>query len=155
LVEDLSELIERFQPDYVVTPHSVVDAHSDHHYSTLAVREAIVKSGRSDIFTLFYANHLNNTDMHPFGPSGSVMSLPPVTQESVELAGAFSFTLNEKDQKDKIFALEMNHDLRRPVKVKKWLRKRLQQKLLKRYQPDYGEDEFFRKAIRANEIFFY
>ncbi|WP_062263206.1 PIG-L deacetylase family protein [Endozoicomonas arenosclerae] len=155
LVDDLAELISGFQPDYVVTPHIHVDAHQDHQYSTIAVREAVAKSDCADVFVMFYANHLANTDMHPYGPSGSLVSLPPVTGDEVNLSGAFSFSLNEVEQKDKIMALEMNHDLRRPVRWKKWLRKRLQKTLIKRYQPDYGEDEFFRKAVRANELFFY
>ena len=155
LVADLVELINLFQPDYVVTPHVSVDAHQDHQYSTMAVREAINKSEYKDAFIMFYANHLANTDMHPYGPSGSLVSLPPVTSDEVKLSGAFSFTLHEAEQKDKIMALEMNHDLRRPIRWKKWLRKRLQKALIKRYQPDYGEDEFFRKAVRTNEVFFY
>ncbi|KEQ18293.1 hypothetical protein GZ78_12290 [Endozoicomonas numazuensis] len=48
----------------------------------------------------------------------------------MKLSGVFSYTLNEAEQKDKIMALEMNHDLRRPVRFKKWLRKRLQKALI-------------------------
>ena len=93
--------------------------------------------------------------MHPFGPAGTLCPLPPVTGRPVELKGVFSFTLSERDQQDKILAVEMNHDLRRPVRFKKWLRKQLQKKLIGRYQPDYGDDEFLRKAVRVNELFFY
>lgn len=155
LVDDLAELVALFKPDYVVTPHLNVDAHQDHRYSTAAIQEAIINSRRTDVFFMYYANHLANTDMYPFGPSGSIVSLPPVTGDAVKLSGAFSYTLNDSEQKNKIMAIEMNHDLRRPVRFKKWLRKCLQKALIKRYQPDYGEDEFFRKAIRTNELFFY
>ena len=35
LVADLTELIDLFKPDYIVSPHLTVDPHNDHHYSTL------------------------------------------------------------------------------------------------------------------------
>ncbi len=155
LVADLKEVIEQFEPDYIVTPHLIVDAHEDHHYCTLAVQEAAAQSEQITPEYLYYANHLTETDMHPYGPSGSLVSLPPVVNQDIELNGVFSFTLSDEDQQDKVFAIEMNHDLRRPVRFKKWLRKRLQKKLIGRYQPDFGEDEFFRKAVRVNELFFY
>lgn len=155
LVEDLKELIESHKPDFVVTPHLTVDPHKDHHYSTLAIKQALQESGQENTQLLFYANHLRDTDMHPFGPARTLCSLPPLVNNPVELEGVFSFTLSDADQQDKILAVEMNHDLRRPVRFKKWLRKRLQKKLIGRYQPDYGEDEFLRKAVRVNELFFY
>ena len=155
LIADLVELMNQFQPDIVITPHLEIDPHRDHHYSTLAVKQALGEAGHSDCLLMYYANHLNTTDMHPFGPAGSLCSLPPVTGESVTLKGVFSFTLTPQDQQDKILAVEMNHDLRRPVRLKKWLRKRLQKIVIGRYQPDYGEDEFLRKAVRSNELFFY
>ena len=155
LVADLTELITDFKPDVVITPHLEVDPHRDHHYSTLAVKQALSGAGRNDCLLMYYANHLKTTDMHPFGPAGSLCSLPPVTNNPVELKGVFSFTLTQQDQQDKILAVEMNHDLRRPVRLKKWLRKRLQKIVIGRYQPDYGEDEFLRKAVRSNELFFY
>ena len=104
---------------------------------------------------LYYANHLRDTDMHPFGPAGTLCSLPPLVNNAVELEGVFSYTLSDADQTDKILSVEMNHDLRRSVRLKKWLRKRLQKKLIGRYQPDYGEDEYLRRAVRVNEVFFY
>lgn len=155
LVDDLSELLESFQPDFIVTPHLTVDPHSDHHYSTLAIQEALAETRQTQVQMLFYANHLKGTDMYPFGPAGTLCSLPPIIGQSTKLSGVFSLTLNEQDLIDKILALEMNHDLRRPVRAKKWIRKRLQKKLIGRYQPDYGEDEFLRKAVRINEMFFY
>ena len=155
LVEDLKELIDHHRPDFVVMPHLAVDPHKDHHYSTLAIKQALKESGQEGTQLLFYANHLRDTDMHPFGPARTLCSLPPLINNSVELKSVFSFTLSDTDQQDKILAVEMNHDLRRPVRFKKWLRKRLQKKLISRYQPDYGEDEFLRKAIRVNELFFY
>ena len=155
LLEDLKELVVSFKPNLVVTPHLTVDPHKDHHYSTLAIKQALQESGRENTRFLFYANHLRDTDMHPFGPARTLCSLPPLVNNPVELEGVFSFTLSDADQQDKILAVEMNHDLRRPVRFKKWLRKQLQKKLTGRYHPDYGEDEFLRKAVRVNELFFY
>ncbi|MGI9273833.1 MAG: PIG-L family deacetylase [Endozoicomonas sp.] len=153
LVNDLSEIMQWFQPDTIVTPHPEADSHPDHFYSTLAIKEAAKKLEKDDIQTLFYINHLDATDQFPFGPAKTLASIPPVTVEEVNIAGAFSFSLSEEEQRDKLIALQMNHDLRRPVRPRKWLRKQLQKLLINRYKPDYGNDEFFRKAVRANELF--
>jgi hypothetical protein len=57
-------------------------------------------------------------------------------------------------QQDKLMALFMQHDLLIPCNLKKKLRHLLQAWFIKRPRNRYGDDEYFRKAIRANEIFY-
>ncbi len=153
LVADLQELIEGFRPEVIVSPHPSLDTHVDHQYSTRAVTEALDNSSLEQNAMLYYMNHVGTTDMHPFGCSHSLVSLPPSFGEIVSLEGVFSFPLTEEDQRDKILSLEMQHDLRRPIKFRKWLRKRLQRLLIGRHLPDYGEDDYLRRAVRQNELF--
>ncbi len=66
----------------------------------------------------------------------------------------FSSELDEETQRLKLLALAMMHDLSVPTSFKKRLRKRLQQVFLGRERSAYGDDDYLRRAVRANEIFF-
>ena len=153
LVHDLSELIDNIQPTAIITPHETLDSHPDHKHATLALHEALNISKHNPGHLLKYANHLSTTDMHPFGPAHTVASLPP-SLEQIDVDSIYSFTLAEKDQLSKAVALDMMHDLRRSVKLKKVIRSHLQSLFINRKPPTYGRDPYFRKAIRQNEIFF-
>ncbi|MRI31603.1 PIG-L family deacetylase [Endozoicomonas sp. OPT23] len=152
LVSDLQELIDDIKPTAIVTPHTVIDSHPDHKAATYAVEEALTLTTHRPGHLLCYANHLETTDMFPFGPAHSLTSLPPIKEE-LTVGSVYSFTLSEEVQLNKAVALEMMHDLRRPVKAKKWLRAKLQSWFIGRKTPSYGHDPYFRKAVRANEIF--
>ena len=47
----------------------------------------------------------------------------------------------------------MQHDLTVPLPAKKRLRRLIQRALAGRRWPAFGEDEFFRKAVRRHELF--
>lgn len=154
MVQDLTELIDQIKPTAIVTPHELLDSHPDHKHATIALREALHKADHKPGHLLLYTNHLSSTDMHPFGPAHSIMSLPPSpAMSNLAIEGIFSVTLSKEDQLAKAVALEMMHDLRRPIKIKKKLRLLLQSLLINRKQPSYGDDPYFRKAIRNNEFF--
>jgi hypothetical protein len=55
-------------------------------------------------------------------------------------------------QRDKAMALGMMHDLQPPMPFKRRLRRLIQRLLAKRKPPAYGENEFFRKAVRRHEL---
>ena len=50
-------------------------------------------------------------------------------------------------------ALAMVHDLSTPLPFKKRLRRALQRVLAGRKHASYGENEYFRKAVRRHELF--
>lgn len=56
-------------------------------------------------------------------------------------------------QRDKAMALGMMHDLQTPMPFKRRLRRLMQCLLASRVQSIYGENEFFRKAVRRQELF--
>ena len=154
LVADLVECIEFIKPDVIVTPHMALDPHSDHYYSTLALKQALQQSANKPSDIYFYANHLETSDMFPFGPVHTLVSLPPNTSRLVELGGVVSITLTMEQQENKAASLAMMHDLQTPLRWKKKLRFKLQSWFIGRALSPYGDDEFFRKAIRSNEVFY-
>ena len=153
LVQDLVELIDLIKPTSIVTPHEQIDSHPDHIFATKALKEALSKTKNQPSHLLLYANHLTTTDMHPFGPAHTIASLPP-SFEMTEVDGLYSVSLDEDQQVAKAIALEMMHDLRRPIKFKKKIRTLIQHFFIRRKLTPYGDDPFFRKSVRCNELFF-
>ncbi|MDD7804933.1 MAG: PIG-L family deacetylase [Endozoicomonas sp. (ex Botrylloides leachii)] len=151
LTQDVSALISKWQPDIIVTPHPAIDAHSDHQLTTEVVKQAVNTLQGLNINFLYYVNHLDNTDRWPFGVHQSLVAPPP---GQYELKSFFSFKLSEQEQIDKACSLEMMHDLRKYLTVKKQIRYKLQALFLGRKPHPLGHDPYFRKSVRANELFF-
>jgi LmbE family N-acetylglucosaminyl deacetylase len=154
LIDDLAECIERVKPDVIITAHPQLDPHSDHYYSTVAVSQALKKTHHLPAEIYLYANHLTYSDQFPFGPVHTLASLPPNMENNLKVDSVVSIPLSMDKQKDKAAALGMMHDLQSPLRWKKQLRFKLQSILIGRKQPPYGDDEYFRKAVRANELFY-
>ena len=153
LLRDLTAIVAEFRPEVIVTAHPLLDKHPDHIAATQAVWHAVSNSPEPHPRWLLYANHLQVSQHYPFGPAHSELGLPPQLGRDLALDSVFSVSLDRQAQRDKALALDLMHDLKRPVRVKKWLRKRLQKLLLARPVTPYGEDDFFRKAVRASEVF--
>ncbi|MDE1461930.1 PIG-L deacetylase family protein [Spartinivicinus poritis] len=154
LLKDLHFLIEKYQPEVIVTPHLELDPHQDHYYATQFIHQAVSEVSYSGIkHWLYYANHYVHTDMHPFGPPHAIASLAPNLNAEVKTPGVLSIPLSEKQQKDKVYALEMMHDLKRKTKLKKYFRGGLQNIFVNRSMCKYGEDSYFFKCIKSNELF--
>ena len=62
-------------------------------------------------------------------------------------------SLSLEQQRDKAMALGMMHDLQPPAPFKRRLRRVIQRLLAGRTPSVYGENEFFRKAVRRQELF--
>lgn len=142
LIHDLSEIIEHFNPDIIITPHPEIDAHPDHRLSTKAIQEAVDMRPLKDIMYLYYINHLKNTDRWPFGPHGSSIAPPPGKHH---VQGFFSYHTNSSTQIDKACSLAMMHDLKKPIKTKNRLRYWLQEKLLSRPRSPLKQKPLFQK----------
>jgi LmbE family N-acetylglucosaminyl deacetylase len=153
LIGDLSYLIDHIKPEVIVTPHLQLDPHEDHHYGTLAVKEAVAGLELKSVEWLYYANHFVHTDIYPYGPAHSLAGLPVNFDVNVEANSLVALGMNQDMQKHKAMSLAMQHDLQAPLAAKKRLRKWLQEKLVGRVRSPYGQDEYFRKAIKAHELF--
>lgn len=153
LVADLREIILLAKPEVMVVPHPLFDPHPDHVAATEAVREALDGLAWQPEALLHYANHLHDNDRWPMGKAHDGVALPPLFENAGTLV-PYVLPLEKSRQMDKAMALGMMHDLTTPLSFKKRLRRALQQFFAGRRHPPYGENEFFRKAVRRHELFF-
>lgn len=152
LLADLRAVLELARPEVLVLPHPQLDPHPDHVCAQAAVLEALQGLAWKPQTLLCYANHLHDNDRWPMGDSGDGVALPP--QLSADQAWApCSLVLDLASQRDKAMALGMMHDLQPPAPFKRRLRRLLQRWLAGRRPSPYGENEFFRKAVRRHELF--
>ena len=150
LVEDLIEILRKVNPDIIVMPDPRLDSHRDHAYASVALVQALDK-WRDNATFLLYTNHAA-ANRYPYGPAGTVMSLPPWSASVIQLERVYSYPVDSKLQLRKLFALESMHDLRLSPEEQNtcdtpglFLR------------PDYPrvpEVDYLRRAPRANELFY-
>ena len=152
LLADLRALILRARPEVIVLPHPSIDPHPDHICAHDAVMEALEGLEWQPATVLGYANHLHDNDRWPMGNSGDGIALPPVFDATLSLRPC-SLPLSLAQQHDKAMALGMMHDLQPRAALKRRLRRSIQQLLAGRKSSPYGENEFFRKAVRRHELF--
>lgn len=151
LLADLRTLIATARPQVIVLPHPRLDPHPDHLCAQQAVVEALQGLDWQPGTLLGYANHLHDNDRWPMGDTGTGVALPPVT-EGDDLWLPCSLSLDPQRQCDKAMALGMMHDLQPRPPFKRRLRRVLQRLLAGRRGSTFGENEFFRKAVRRHEL---
>ena len=152
LLADLRQLLLTARPDVIVLPHPIIDPHPDHICAQQAVVEALQGLDWQPSTVLGYANHLHDNDRWPMGDAGTGIALPPLFDATQELHPC-SLPLTVAQQRDKAMALGMMHDLQPPMPFKRRVRRWLQRVLAGRARSPYGENEFFRKAVRRHELF--
>ena len=152
LLADLRALILRARPEVIVLPHPSIDPHPDQSCAHDAVIEALEGLEWQPTTVLGYANHLHDNDRWPMGNSGDGIALPPVFDATLCLRPC-SLPLSLAQQRDKAMALGMMHDLQPRAALKRRIRRSIQQLLAGRKPSPYGENEFFRKAVRRHELF--
>lgn len=151
LIADLRALLLKARPQVIVLPTPLLDPHADHICAHAAILEALEGLAWQPGTLLGYANHLHDNDRWPMGDSGAGVALPPRFDTADELVPC-SFTLALSQQQDKAMALGMMHDLQPRAPFKRRVRRWLQQVLAGRSPSPYGENEFFRKAVRRHEL---
>ena len=152
LLADLRHLLLTAKPEVIVLPHPVIDPHPDHICAQQAVIEALQGLEWQPTTILGYANHLHDNDRWPMGDSGAGIALPPVFDDAQTLSPC-SLSLSLAQQRDKAMALGMMHDLQPAPPFKRRVSRWLQRVLAGRARSPYGENEFFRKAVRRHELF--
>lgn len=110
LVEDLVAVLRKVKPAIVVMPHALLDTHADHRFVAVAVVDALERWKQPATF-LLYTNHAFE-NLYPFGPAGTVMSLPPWSGSELPVQRVYSHPVSPQLQRRKLFALESMHDLR-------------------------------------------
>jgi LmbE family N-acetylglucosaminyl deacetylase len=151
LVGDIEQLLRRVNPAIIAAPHPQLDTHRDHQFTTVALVEAMAR-WRRNVTLLLYTNHADN-NRYPYGPAGTLMSLPAITQ-SVELDGVFSLPVSPELQRDKLFALESMHDLRySPTRQYQLAVGDGRTTLPEKPGPD-PDITYLRRGPRSNELYF-
>ncbi len=154
LVDDLETVLKKVKPAVIVAPHPQLDSHADHQFATVALAEALSRR-RQRARLLLYTNHADR-NRYPYGPAGTLASLPPPVEQEVQIDRVYSHPVSPDLQRAKLFALESMHDLRSsPSRL---------------YQAEIGADRaiepeeagpsaaggvnYLRRGPRSNELFF-
>jgi LmbE family N-acetylglucosaminyl deacetylase len=153
LVEDMVAVLRKLNPAIIVMPDPRLDTHLDHEYAAVAVVQALERWDGEATF-LLYTNHAGGNH-YPVGPAGSVMSLAPITAGTadIRLQKVFSYETNQELQTRKLFALESMHDLRLSPEEQTTCDTPNVQRRSDDY-PRMIEEDYLRRAVRANEIFY-
>ena len=152
LLADLRELLLRARPEVIVLPHPTLDPHPDHVCAQEAVLEALKGLEWQPTTVLGYANHLHDNDRWPMGDASHGITLPPAFDSATPMQPC-CLSIDLECQRDKAMALGMMHDLQPPIPFKRRLRRLIQWLLASRVPSVYGENDFFRKAVRRHELF--
>jgi len=152
LVDDLVTILKRVKPAIVVAPHPQVDSHRDHQFTTVALSEALGRWNRPATL-LLYTNHADR-NRYPYGPAGTLLSLPPPPPGEVRIDGVYSHPVTPGLQRVKLFALESMHDLRMSP-TRQYQLAREDPRALAPEKPGPEPDiTYLRRAPRSNELFF-
>ena len=111
LIADIISEVNQVEPEFIVAPNPLLDTHSDHQYTTIALIQAL-EILNYDGLLLFYTNHTNYIDDYPLGPSTAVESLPPWFGNDLPFNSVFSYQVDEELRRLNYLALESMHDIR-------------------------------------------
>jgi LmbE family N-acetylglucosaminyl deacetylase len=152
LVEDTLTLLKKVKPAVIVAPHPQLDSHRDHQYTTVALSEALAKWNRP-VTLLLYTNHADR-NRYPYGPAGTLLSLPPPPPGDVVVDRVYSHPVSPALQRLKLFALESMHDLRfTPSRQYQLARQDARAMAPEKPGPE-PDITYLRRGPRSNELFF-
>jgi LmbE family N-acetylglucosaminyl deacetylase len=152
LVEDMLTLLKKVRPSVIAAPHPQLDTHRDHQYVTVALSEALARWNRP-IALLLYTNHADR-NQYPYGPAGTLMSLPPPPPGDVVIDRIYSHPVSPALQRLKLFALESMHDLRfTPTRQYQLAREDARAMAPEKQGPE-PDITYLRRGPRSNELFF-
>ena len=152
LVDDMLALVKKVKPKVIVAPHPQLDTHRDHQFTTVALSEALERWDR-DVTLLLYTNHADR-NRYPYGPAGTLMSLPPPPPADVVVDRVYSHPVPAALQRLKLFALESMHDLRyTPTRQYQFARPDARTLVPEKIGPE-PDITYLRRAPRSNELFY-
>ena len=152
LVDDTLSLLKKVKPAVIVAPHPQLDTHRDHQYVTVALSEALARWNRP-VTLLLYTNHADR-NRYPYGPAGTLMSLPPPPPGDVVIDRIYSHPVPPALQRMKLFALESMHDLRfTPTRQYQLARQDARAMAPEKTGPE-PDITYLRRGPRSNELFY-
>ena len=139
------------KPAVIVAPHPQLDTHRDHQFTTVALAEALAQWNRP-VTLLLFTNHADR-NRYPYGPAGTLMSLPPPPGD-VMLDRVYSHPVSPGLQRLKLFALESMHDLRfSPTRQYQLARDEARAMTPEKQGPE-PDITYLRRGPRSNELFY-
>lgn len=152
LVDDTLALLKKVNPAVIVAPHPQLDSHRDHQFTTVALAEALVR-WKKNVALLLYTNHADG-NRYPYGPAGTIVSLPQPPAGGVRLDRVYSHPVSANLQRLKLFALESMHDLRFSP-TRQYQLARGDERGIAPEKPGPEPDiTYLRRGPRSNELFF-
>lgn len=152
LVDDMLTLLKRVKPSVIVAPHPQLDTHRDHQFTTVALSEALARWNKP-VALLLYTNHADR-NRYPYGPAGTLVSLPPPPAGDVVFDRIYSHPVSHGLQRLKLFALESMHDLRfTPTRQYQLAREDARAAAPEKHGPE-PDITYLRRGPRSNELFF-
>lgn len=155
LVDDLSKILLTIQPDIIVSPYPANSNHPDHKLTTVALFDAIIKTGMKNGEVYLYANdNIPGGNFYPYGYIYSSIPLPPRFKEPLYFNSIYCQPLSFNEQNDKLLALEAMNDLR-PDTEWRSSKGSIRQAARTTFKNVFGLDRsYYRRAVRSNELFF-
>jgi glycosyltransferase involved in cell wall biosynthesis/LmbE family N-acetylglucosaminyl deacetylase len=156
LVADLATIISEIRPTIIVAPHPLLDPHTDHLFSTLALSEALETVGLLTGRMFLNCVHNRRSELWPFGPAGTGVALLPIlADDGICAEGFYSHPLSASRQHDKFLALEAMHDMR----AIEWpghvgIGQLLSELRGLAHGMGGAPTSYFRRAVRPDEVFF-
>jgi LmbE family N-acetylglucosaminyl deacetylase len=152
LVDDMLTLLKKVKPSVIVAPHPQLDTHRDHQFTTVALSEALARWNKP-VTLLLYTNHADR-NRYPYGPAGTLVSLPPPPAGDVVFDRIYSHPVSQGLQRLKLFALESMHDLRfTPTRQYQLAREDARAAAPEKQGPE-PDITYLRRGPRSNELFF-
>jgi hypothetical protein len=154
LVDDTLAVLKKVNPEVIVAPHPQLDTHRDHQFTTVALGEALAR-WRKRVTFLLYTNHADR-NRYPYGPAGTIMSLPPPlgAMGEIPVDAVYSHPVPPSLQRLKLFALESMHDLRFTPTRQYQLAKGDERSIATEKQGPEPDITYLRRAPRSNELFY-
>lgn len=152
LVDDTLALLKKVKPAVIVAPHPQLDTHRDHQFTTVALSEALARWNRP-VTLLLYTNHADR-NRYPYGPAGTLLSLPPPPPGEVVLDRIYSHPVTPALQRLKLFALESMHDLRFTPTRQYQLARQDARAIAPEKEGPAPDITYLRRGPRSNELFF-
>jgi hypothetical protein len=144
--------LKKVRPAVIVAPHPQLDTHRDHQFTAVALSQALARWNRPVAF-LLYTNHADR-NRYPYGPAGTLTSLPPPPPGNVVIDRIYSHPLSPDLQRLKLFALESMHDLRLSP-TRQYQLARAEARAIAPEKPGPEPDiTYLRRGPRSNEVFF-
>ena len=158
LIVEIRLLLSLSRPNIVLCPHPLLDSHSDHVYTTVALAQALRGLDGPCPVIFLYVVHTEGVPAYPLGPMQSLVGVPSGRADAWSCESVYSHMLEPAVQRAKYLAIASTHAARvyEDVELRLWARiKKLAGRLPALFSGTFADPtSFLRRAPRPNEMYF-